>query len=100
MGVVGRVGGSNPNPIPTSYWRYGLTLPVGCLAHPVGAPTLPVGRLTPPVGCLDSRRTWGGTQGELPVGGLVGLRIFHEKFFGDTFADFLYGKNFMGLYVN
>ena len=79
MGVVGRVGGSNPNPIPTSYWRYGLT---------------------PPVGCLDSRRTWGGTQGELPVGGLVGLGIFHEKLFGDTFADFLYGKNFMGLYVN
>ena len=37
---------------------------------------------------------------ELPVGGLVGLRIFHEKFFGDTFADFLYGKSLMGLYVN
>ena len=29
-----------------------------------------------------------------------GLGIFHEKFFGDTFADFLYGKNSMGLYVN
>ena len=76
------------------------TSPVGAPRHPVGAPTHPVGRLTPPVGCLDSRRTWGGTQGELPVGGLVGLGIFHEKLFGDTFADFLYGKNFMGLYVN
>ena len=42
----------------------------------------------------------GEHSGELPVGGLVGLGIFQEKFFGDTFADFLYGKNFMGLYVN
>ena len=34
-----------------------------------------------------------------PVGGLFGLRILARKFFGDTSADFLYGKNFMALYV-
>ena len=56
-----------------------------------------------PVGGLRLSR---GEQ-KVPVGGLGscqlvawGLRIFHEKFFGDTFADFLYGKIFMGLYVN
>ena len=82
--------------------------PVGALTHPVGALTHPVGRFRPSRwGAQDTR--WvaltvgvlgGKHRGELPVGGLVGLRIFHEKFFGDTFADFLYGKNFMGLYVN
>jgi hypothetical protein len=35
----------------------------------------------------------------LAVGGLFGLRILHEKFFGDAPADFLYGKKFMALYV-
>ena len=29
----------------------------------------------------------------------IGLRILARKFFGDTSADFLYGKNFMALYV-
>ena len=70
----------------------------------LGGLGLPVGGLDLPVGGLGTW-AWGGHSaswwpGELPVGGLVGLRIVHEKFFGDTFADFLYGKSFMGLYVN
>jgi hypothetical protein len=42
----------------------------------------------------------------LPVGGFElsqlvawGLGNSRQKFFGDTSADFLYGKNFMALYV-
>jgi hypothetical protein len=40
-----------------------------------------------------------------PVGGFLAswwiadLAIFHEKFFGDAPAGFLYGKRFMALYV-
>jgi hypothetical protein len=30
---------------------------------------------------------------------IADLAIFHEKFFGDAPAGFLYGKRFMALYV-
>jgi hypothetical protein len=54
------------------------------------------------LGRAKDRGLGGGNGGRPTMGQLVagGRLKKSKKIFGDTSADFLYGKYFMGLYVN